>query len=170
MAQDNVTFDLREPAAPDRLLPHDEFLAGLLIATALALVLLVAWQVWQRQRRRSSKHLQSARDLAYKEATSSLERIAAAEARAAAVQASLILRKYLSLAAADPALFETHEEFISRHDALQPLTETARAACTAGFARLAALKYAPTGADLAGATVVADAHELLETLHRGFHG
>jgi len=41
------------------------------------------------------------------------------------VLASLILREYLSSAAGDPALFETHEEFISRHDALQSLTPDA---------------------------------------------
>ena len=86
------------------------------------------------------------------------------------MQTSLILRKYLSLAADDPALFETQEEFIARNDALVSLTETARAACAAGFARLAAFKYAPEVPDVPPAAVVDNARELLETLHRGFRG
>ena len=85
------------------------------------------------------------------------------------MQTSLILRRYLSLAAEDPALFETHEEFIARNDALLSLSDAARAACATGFARLAACKYAPEVPAMAPATVVAEAHELLETLHRGFH-
>jgi len=169
MADDNVTFDLKEPATPEALLPRDYSQACWLAAAALALVLCVAWLI-RRQRRQRSKNPQSRRHLAYKEACVALDRIAAANARAAAVQTSLILRKYLSLATDDPALFETHEEFIARNDALQSLTETARAACAAGFARLAACKYAPVVPDLEAAAVIADARELLETLHHGFRG
>lgn len=81
---------------------------------------------------------------------------------------SLILRKYLSAAANDPALFETHEEFISRHDSLQALKPEARAAAEAGFTRLASLKYAPEIQEDAPAQVIADSRALLETLHQGF--
>ncbi|MEI7909162.1 MAG: hypothetical protein WCK77_05960 [Verrucomicrobiota bacterium] len=167
MADDNVTFELKEPAAPEALLPPDYTQAGWLAAALVALVLLAAWLI-HRLRRRPANTPLSRRNLAYKEATGALGRVAAANARAAAVQTSLILRKYLSLAAEDPALFETHEEFIARNDALQSLTETARAACAAGFARLAACKYAPAIPDLTPAAVVGDARELLETLHHGF--
>ena len=167
MADDNVTFELKEPVPPQALLPHDYSQAAWLAAAALAVLLCLAWLIrWQRRHR--SKNPQSRRILAYKEAAAALERIKAANARAAAVQTSLILRRFLSLAADDPALFETHEEFIARHDALQPLTETARAACAAGFARLAAFKYAPAVPDLEAAAVVADARGLLEILHLGF--
>jgi len=167
MADDNVTFDLKEPPPPEALLPHDYSQAAWLAAAALALLLCVTWLIrWQRRHRASDP--QSRRNFAYKQALGSLDRIHAANPRAAAVQTSLILRRYLSLAADDPALFETHEEFIARNDALQLLTETARAACAAGFARLVAFKYAPELPALEAAAVVGEARGLLETLHLGF--
>lgn len=169
MADANVTFELKEPAPPDALLPRDYTQIGWLAAAALGLLVGVAGLVrWRRHH--TANPAQSRRLLAYKEASAALGRVAAAEARAAAVQTSLILRRYLSLAADDPALFETHEEFITRNDSLLSLTETARAACAAGFARLAAVKYAAAIPELAAASVIADAGELLETLHHGFRG
>ena len=65
-------------------------------------------------------------------------------------------------------MFETHEEFISRHDSLQALTAEARAAAEAAFTRLASLKYAEEIPDDDPAEVIADARKLLETLHQGF--
>jgi hypothetical protein len=97
-----------------------------------------------------------------------LASINAPQSREAAVQCSLILRHYLSVAANDPALFETHEEFISRHDSLKALTELARAACEAGFARLASLKYSAGFPDINPPEVVTESQALLETLHHGF--
>jgi hypothetical protein len=94
--------------------------------------------------------------------------IATDDVRNAAVLASLILRKYLSIAAGDPALYETHEEFVARHDALSALAAEARAATAEGFGRLAALKYAPEIPAAAEEEVIAQARTLLETLHHGF--
>ena len=56
---------------------------------------------------------------AFAEACAAMAAISTADVRDAAVLSSLILRKYLATAAGDPALFETHEEFVARHDALQ---------------------------------------------------
>jgi len=168
MAEPSPTFELKEPAAPEALLPRDFSQAAWPAATVLALLVLVVCCIrWQR-RRSSQTTPRSRRNHAYKEAVAALRRITAAEGHSAAVQTSLILRRYLSLAADDPALFETHEQFIARNDALHALSESARAACTAGFARLAACKYAPAGPASEAAAVVGDARELLETLHRGF--
>jgi len=167
MADEKVTFELQEPAAPEQLLPQDVttplWLAlGLLAAVALV-YLLVRWL-----RRPHAGTSESVRELAFREALHALDQLAAPTARGAAVQTSLILRTYLSLAAHDPALFETHEEFIARSDSLKVLTEPAQAACRDGFARLAALKYAPELPESDPATVTAGARGLLETLHRGF--
>ena len=167
MAEENVSFELREPEMPERLLPHDvipPLWLGLGLVAAVALAVLLV----RHFRRPSSPSSQSVRELAFREALAGLGRLAAPTARSAAVQASLILRTYLSLAAHDPALFETHEEFIARSDSLKVLTEAAQAACRDGFARLAALKYAPELPDMDPAAVVADARGLLETLHQGF--
>ena len=168
MADDNSTFELKEPPPPDALMPREfsqeAWLAAALLSLLVLGVLCIRWQC----RRHSKNTLRSRRNHAYKEAIAALERIAAVDARSAAVQTSLVLRRYLSLAADDPALFETHEEFIARSDALLSLSEPARAACAAGFASLAACKYAPEVPALEAAAVIGAARELLETLHRGF--
>ena len=169
MAAEQVTYELKEPAAPEALLPYDYSWMWWLSVPLLALILVAAFGLW-RKRSPFTQSPQSIRNLAFKEAMGALDRIAAANARAAAVEASLILRKYLSLAADDPALFETHEEFISRQNSLAALTESARSACTSGFARLAFCKYGPQIPDLQTTTVVSEARDLLDTLHRGFHG
>ena len=168
MTEENPTFELKEPAAMEGLLQGDDSQVGWLAAALLALLVLVVWFIsWQRRRR--SKHAAGTRrDLAYHDASAALQRITAADARAAAVQTSLILRRYLSLAAEDPALFETHEEFVARNDALLALSESASAACADGFTRLAACKYAAEVSALEPSEVVGDARGLLETLHRGF--
>ncbi|MCX6880075.1 MAG: hypothetical protein NTW21_40670 [Verrucomicrobia bacterium] len=169
MGEDNLTFELKEPKTPEALLPHDysllAWLSPALLALLVLLVLLVRWR-----RRGTPQSPQARRHLAFKEAASALAQISAPQAHQAAVQASLILRKYLSLAADDPALFETHEEFVARHAALAILTEHARAACETGLRRLAALKYAPEAPAVDATTVVAEAGILLETLHHGCQG
>jgi hypothetical protein len=169
MAAEQVTFELREPASPEALLPHDHAASWWLGTALLALVAGIALMLW-RNHRHVAKAPQSVRNHAYQEAARDLGQIAAQDPREAAVLASLILRKYLSLAADDPALFETQEEFISRNDALQCLTESARTACAHGFARLASCKYAPQAPDLDSPTVVSESRDLLESLHRSFQG
>ncbi|MEI7956200.1 MAG: hypothetical protein WCJ66_13615 [Verrucomicrobiota bacterium] len=168
MADDNPTFELKEPAALEGLLPRDDSQAGWLAAALLALLVLGIWFIPWLRRLRGKRTAGTRRDLAYYDASAALQQITAADARAAAVQSSLILRRYLSLAAEDPALFETHEEFVARNDALLALSESARAACADGFTRLAACKYAAEVSALEPAAVVGDARGLLETLHRGF--
>ena len=167
MAEENVSFELKEPAAPEQLLPRD--LTGpLWLGIGLLVGVVAAFLLVRRLRRPAAGSAQSVRDLAFREALAGLAKLVAPTARGAAVQTSLILRTYLSLAARDPALFETHEEFIARSDSLKVLTEDAQTACRGGFARLAALKYAPEPPESDPAAVVAEARGLLETLHRGF--
>ena len=65
----------------------------------------------------------------------------------------------------DPALFETHEEFISRHQALASYPEDLRKVTAEGFSHLARLKYGPdaTGDPIA---LVTAARQLLDRLHQ----
>ena len=167
MEEASNTFELMEPAPPGALVP-DHGLWPWLAAAAATVILLVAAWMFLRKRKPAGADLPSLRKAAYNEAKSALEKTSPATCRETAVVSSLILRKYLSAAANDPALFETHEEFISRQDSLQALKPEARAAAEAGFSRLASLKYAPEIPEEAPDQVIAESRALLETLHQGF--
>ena len=158
---------LLEPASPDALLPDGGLWPWLLAAAAIGVLVVLALRVVLKNRRPSAQR-HSIRHAAFAEALRALAAATATDVRDAAVQSSLILRAYLAAAAGDPALYETHEEFIARHDALQAVTADARAAAQLGFSRLAALKYAPQPPAVAAEQVVEEARALLETLHHGF--
>lgn len=166
MTANSSSLHLRDTPAPEALLPsHGLWPWWLAAALAAAIIITFSWFIIKRRNRAPDS--QAARNEAYHEASTALARVHSQDAREAAVHGSLILRRYLSLAAADPALFETHEEFISRHDALQPLSPAAREAANEGFTRLAALKYGPQAPATPAADVIAESRRLLETLHRG---
>lgn len=167
MEADSQGLELLEPASPGALLP-DYGLWPWVAAAAIAVLLVIAVRVFLKNRKPAAANRLAIRNAAFAEAAAALAHPATADVRDAAVQCSLILRKYLAAAAGDPALFETHEEFVARHDALEALTPAARAATETGFTRLAALKYAPEIPAAVPAEIIADARVLLETLHHGF--
>jgi hypothetical protein len=168
MKEQPANFELLEPASPEALVP-DSWVEPWMVLTAVGLLLILgAWLIF-RNKKPAAANPRAIRNAAYQVALAGLEKINALQARDAAVHCSLILRRYLSVAANDPALFETHEEFISRHDALNALTEAARKASEGGFTRLASLKYAAEIPDVSPLDVVTESRALLETLHHGFH-
>ncbi|MEN9975086.1 MAG: hypothetical protein RLZZ282_1092 [Verrucomicrobiota bacterium] len=159
-------FQLMEPASPEALIPGFGFWPWLAAAALVSLTAVVLVRYWKRRKSATRPHC--ARNAAFVAAAASLEKLATVDARIAALQASLILRHYLRGAAGDGSLYETHEEFASRHDALSALLPDARSAAADGFARLAALKYAPEIPGVQATVVVAQSRALLETLHSGF--
>jgi hypothetical protein len=165
MNEKSGSFELLEPSSPEALVPDSWVEPWLLAAAAALLVVVLAILIFKKNKTSAVDPL-ATRKAAYEEAVAALQEIDAVPARDAAVRSSLILRKYLSAAAGDPALFETHEETISRHDALKDFSEEARAATGQGFARLAALKYAAEIPDVPATQVAAESSSLLETLHR----
>lgn len=167
MNEKTTTFELMEPASPEALVPQSGLWPWLVVA-AIAVLLAVILILFLRKRSGKPPDAATLRLAAYLEAVAGLACATTADARNAAVQCSLILRKYLSNAAGDPALFETHDEFVARHDALKALTAEARSATEAGFTRLAALKYAPELPAAVPAVIIAESRALLETLHHGF--
>jgi len=139
-----------------------------MIAIALGVALaVVAIYIFKKK-----KHLpidpQAIRREAHAEATAALAKLDDESPREAAIQSSMVLRKYLAAAAGDPALFETHEEYVSRHHALKNYSAESRQAAGLGFTRLAALKYATDIPATHTREVVTDSQALLETLHLGF--
>lgn len=160
-------LELLEPASPEALVP-DYGLWPWLAAAVLVILLGIALWMFLRKRKPAGADLAAIRKAALADAQNALDKLAPGSCRETAVMTSLILRKYLSAAANDPALFETHEEFVSRHDSLQDLTPDARAAAENGFTRLAALKYAPQVPAAEPQQIITESRGLLETLHRGF--
>ena len=159
-------LELRDAPPPDPLLPG----IGLwpwCFAAGLPVIALILWFYLKRRKPAAVDPLKI-REQARQEAVAALDGVKTTDSRDAAVRSSLILRKYLSMAAQDPALFETHEEFIARHDAMAGLNQNARTAAAEGFSRLAALKYAPISPQADAAAVLTDSRQLLETLHHGF--
>ncbi len=167
MNEKSGSFEFMEPSSPEALVPDsfvEPWMLGVLILLALAVVV---WVILKK-RKREEVDPQAARRAAHAQATADLAGLANKTPREAAVQCSLTLRKYLSVVANEPALFETHEEYVSRHAALMKFTEEARAAAGVEFARLATLKYTPAASDIETAQVVASSQSLLEILHHGW--
>ena len=167
MKAKSVSFELMEPPAPEALVPDSLLEPWVLPCAVGLLVVLTLWFIFWKRKKPAPDPL-AIRKAAYQEAATALDKITTTQSRDAAVLTSLILRKYLSSAANDPALFETHEEFISRDDGLLALTPDARQAAEAGFTRLASLKYAADLPDASSLEVVNECRLLLETLHHGF--
>lgn len=162
------SLQLMEPASPDALLPDSGvslwWMAAAIVAVSVLVSIIVRW----RKRIAARKIPIDPRVSAYEAAVENLAVMTPADARSTAVQCSLILRRYLADATRDRALFETHEEFVSRQDSMQALTEVARSAAATVFNHLASLKYAPETPSADPASILADSRALLATLHNGF--
>lgn len=157
-------LQLLEPRSPEALLPQASTWPWLVACTVLVAILAACWILLRRKESSdSSERLRSA----YERARIDLESADPRQPRDAAIHGSLVLRRYLVAATGDPSLYETHEEFIARHDALHMLDAQTRDAAVGGFARLAAFKYAPETPDADSTGILADARALLETLHQG---
>ena len=167
MNEKSGNFELLEPVSPESLIPDSWVEPWMIVAAVLLALALLAVFVFRKKKIAPVDPVE-VRNAAHAEAVAAFDRIGAVPAREAAVQSSLILRRYLSVAAGDPALFETHEEYVSRHETLKDFSEDARSTASVGFARLAAIKYAAEIPDMATAEVIAGSRKLLEILHHGF--
>lgn len=166
MNEKPATFELLEPVSPEKLVPHSWLEPWMFLVATVVLAVVIA-VLWFTRKKPGPPDPFLAREAARREAAAALDKIGDVPAREAAVVSSLVLRKYLATAAGDPALFETHEETISRHEALKDFSEEARGSAAIGFARLAAVKYSPEDPDMNTPQVVAGSRNLLEILHQG---
>lgn len=160
-------FELIDLPSSKDLVP-DPWLDPWMVAVLSLMVMgAIAYFLLHKRKQTASDPL-SLRRTPYQEAALALENIEFADARTAAVQTSLILRRYLSVVAADPALFETHEETLSRPEALVKFSAEARVTAARGFNHLASLKYSPILPVVSVSDVVTESRALLEALHQGF--
>ena len=108
----------------------------------------------------------SQRNLAYENAMRELDSIRALETPLSLSTAlSLALRRYLAIAMEDPALFETHEEMIARHDAFAALPSQLKHELAEHFSTLCRYKYAPSHEPVDLSLLVPQATALLQQLH-----
>ena len=166
MNEKSGNFELLEPASPESLVPDSLVEPWMIVVAVLLALALLAVVIFKKKKVALLDPL-AVRQTAHAAAAAALDKIGAVPAREAAVQSSLILRRYLSVVAGDPALFETHEEYVSRHEALKAFSEDARSAASLGFARLAAMKYAAETPNMATEQVISGSQTLLEILHHG---
>jgi hypothetical protein len=155
-------FQLMESSTVEALIPKAETPWLWIIIGAVLLASLIFWLICHRMKH--AKDPANIREAAFKEAIAALDAIPQNDPHSAALESSMILRKYLSITAEDPALFETHEEFVSRHDALQKIPQATRDEVAAIFSRLATIKYAPDAANANAENIVGDSRQLLHAL------
>ena len=78
---------------------------------------------------------------AYRRAIEEIQASSDLPAREAALRLSGAIRLYLSNVCHDPSLYETHEEYIARHQALDAYSQETRDQLSKLLTQLAALKY-----------------------------
>lgn len=135
--------NLMETQSPDAYL-HAGFwdtwgvwimLAAILLAVAIAVIMLI------RRKGRTPAAPLSPAESAIRDIT--MLRETRPSLRQAAVEFSLLLRKYLVGETKDPALYETQQEFNRRADALTSLPSELQGTTRDLLDRMAALKYEP---------------------------
>lgn len=163
MEETTPSLELRDIPDVTTMLPRDwwPWWAWALIVVALLLLWLIIAQL-----RKPKNTIASLRQHAYREAMQSIENARSLQSPVTIATAlSLTLRRYLSVAFSDPSLFETHEEFLARHNALASLPEESRSLLTNHFATLCRYKYAPTEGEVDLSPLVPQASDLLNRLH-----
>jgi hypothetical protein len=137
-------------------------LAGLVALSAVILVIAIA----RRKKAATPPDLRLRAESAYRKACEGIEQAGATGGvQEAATACSTAVRGYLATVCGDPSLFETHEEFLARHQALESYPAEMRERVSTGFSRLAELKY---GKDRKGeiAAVTDESRRLLDQLHQ----
>lgn len=168
MEETPVDLTLMEPVSPETLMPGPSLLPWIILGAVLLVLFILCVVAVIMIVKAVGKTTPPPYQAAYSDAKASLDQIQSLSARETAVECSLILRTYLSKAFNDPALFETHEEFISRQDSLASLTPETKAATQNGFSELAKHKYSQDTPSDDAQAIVANSKTLLETLNRGF--
>ncbi|NJM37524.1 MAG: hypothetical protein HC845_06480 [Akkermansiaceae bacterium] len=167
MEEKKQIFELLEPQSPESLVPDSWIEPWMIILSVLFALAVLAIFIFKKKKK-AAFDPEAIRRAAHLEACQAFAKISETTVRETAVQVSIILRKYLSVVASDPALFETHEETISRHEALENFTEPARESAKNLFSHLASLKYAKKIPDAKASRIIDDGTHLLGILHHGF--
>jgi len=156
---------LRELVPADPLLPDPGLPPWAWVLIGLVILAIAGFAFFLRRTKTVEADPHHRREEAYARAQHDLESVPEGGMQAAATKVSLVLRRYLAIVCGDPALFETHEEFIARHASLSSYPEELRNVTAEGFSHLARLKY---GREANGDPVAlfGAARQLLDRLHQ----
>jgi len=159
---------LIDPPSPVDLIPAAPWETWVWVSISVAVTVGLVILGWWLKRRRQAPPPADPRVIAHAEALAALATCHDDDANQVATKASLVLRRYLAAVTGDPALFETHEELVSRHDAFQDLGDDVAGQLRQAFAELARIKYAPARGDEDPAAIHEQSRQLLESLNREF--
>lgn len=137
------SLQLRDLAPAEPLLSHPGlpwWAWGLIAAGVMLLILTIVSAVRNKKAKPPPLRVVD-RDRAYREAAEAIEESTGLSRREAAQRVSGAIRLYLAKVCEDPSLYETHEEFLSRHKALDRFPESTREQVSTLFSRLAEEKY-----------------------------
>ncbi len=157
-------FELVESREALELVPTWVIQPWWFLAAGAALLVLALILFFIRRKKVSIDPHREKRE-AYIAAKAELETVGGAGTRETATSVSIILRSYLARSMNEPALYETHEEFIGRHEGLKDLPEEIRSEAGAFFGKLAALKYAPEDMPVDG-NISEEGLTMLERIHK----
>lgn len=164
--QKDDTLTLRDPLPAEPLLPDPSLPLWAWGLIGLGVIAVIAALVYfLRKKPVGMVDPNRVREEAYRRAVAELEPKPAETMQQAATSVSIALRRYLAVVSGDPALFETHEEFVARHESLASYPEDLRATTAEGFSHLARLKYGPEASGDPVALYSA-ARQLLDRLHQ----
>jgi len=150
-----------EPLLPHHLLPLWGWYGLAIAVVVIAVAIVIALRLARRAKAESPENI---REFSYQQAISSLAAASHERLQEVATRISSALRLYLSRVSGDPALYETHEEFVARHEVLTKYPEELRTSTATIFSELARLKY---GREAKGdpEQLIAGARDLLDRLH-----
>lgn len=165
MAESKSNLELVESRDAMGLVPNWE-LEGWWIAAVVCLLLLLMIAGWYLLRKKKVFDPSKAEREAFQKALAGIGKLDVSLGKENVIMVSLLIRKYLAQSLNEPALYETHEEFIGRHDAIKGLNEDLRAMIHSYFSELAALKYGPDEGQVMDVNALKQqAVNLLERIH-----
>jgi hypothetical protein len=131
----------------------------------LALIILITVLIRNRSKPSTSAFIEETYGNSRKLLEALLEQINDHPLSHLATQASFAVRGYLAACLSEPALYETHEEFLLREDALERLPAGSRDRLNPFLEELATLKYSPSTPDPAAAeTLIKKSLNILQGL------
>ncbi len=115
---------------------YPSLIGGVLLLAGLA------YYLYRRSRRKVEVVPESAQQRAHAQLAELTERIPELNLAAVSIELSLILRGFITGETSDPALYETHQEFNQRLDALDHIPRSCQEETHALLEKLAQMKYA----------------------------